>query len=55
MTWRAVQILVVDKPNKLSEFAFVDDGDDITSETAEDTASESDAKSTEDTMYDKFL
>jgi hypothetical protein len=56
VTWRAVQILVVEKPNKLSEFAFVDDGDDITSETAEDTADEADAKSTKsDDMYDKFL
>ncbi len=56
VTWRAVQILVVEKTNKLSEFAFVDDGDDITSETAEDTADEADAKSTKsDDMYDKFL
>jgi hypothetical protein len=52
VTWRAVQILVVEKPNKLSDFAFVDDGDDIP-ETAEDTASDVDAKS--DDMYDKFL
>ena len=52
VTWRAVQILVVEKPNKLSDFAFVDDGDEI----AEDTADEADidTKSPED-MYDKFL
>ena len=59
VTWRAVQILVVEKPNKLSEFAFVDDGDDITSETAEDTAETADDTDTEaksnDDMYDKFL
>jgi len=53
VTWRAVQILVVEKPNKLAGFAFVDDGDDITTETAEDTASDVDAKS--DDLYDKFL
>ena len=57
VTWRAVQILVVEKPNKLAGFAFVDDGDDITSETADDTADETDTvtKSPEDNMYDKFL
>ena len=57
VTWRAVQILVVEKPNKLAGFAFVDDGDDITSETAEDTADDTDTvtKSPEDNMYDKFL
>jgi hypothetical protein len=55
VTWRAVQILVVEKPNKLSEFAFVDDGDEKTSDdTAEDTADEAETKST-DEMYDKFL
>jgi hypothetical protein len=44
---------VVEKPNKLSDFAFVDDGDEI----AEDTADEADidTKSPEDNMYDKFL
>ena len=52
VTFRAAQILVVDKPNKLSDFAFVNDGDDIP-ETAEDTASDVDAKS--DNMYEKFL
>ena len=53
VTFRAAQILAVDKPNKLSNFAFVDDGDDINPETAEDTASDVDAKS--DDLYDKFL
>ena len=58
VTWRAVQILVVEKPNKLSDFAFVDDGDEI----AEDTADEADidTKSPEyagdiNTLYEKFL
>ena len=57
VTFRAVQLLVVEKPNKLAGFAFVDDGDDITSETADDTADETDTgtKSPEDNMYDKFL
>ena len=55
VTWRAVQILVVEKPNKLSEFAFVDDGDEKTSDdTAEDTADEAETKSI-DEMYDKML
>jgi len=53
VTWRAVQILVVEKPNKLTDFAFVDDGDETTNDAAEDTASDVDAKS--DDLYDKFL
>ena len=53
VTWRAVQLLVVEKPNKLAGFAFVDDGDDVIEDTAEDT--DTDVKSPEDNMYDKFL
>jgi len=51
LTWRAIQILVVEKPNKLTGFAFVDDGDEET-ETNDDITDD-DAKS--DNMYEKFL
>jgi len=50
ITWRALQILVTEKPNKLDSFAFVDDGDD--------TIEQNVTKSPEDdidTMYEKFL
>ena len=58
VTWRAVQILVVEKPNKLAGFAFVDDGDDIssdTAETADDTDTEAKSTKSNDDLYDKFL
>lgn len=51
VTFRAVQILVVEKPNRLSEFSFVDDGDE---KTHDDTADENEAKSI-DEIYSKFL
>lgn len=54
VTFRAIQILVVEKPNKLSEFAFVDDGDEIADEADIDTKSPEDADDI-NTMYDKFL
>lgn len=58
ITWRALQILVTEKPNKLDSFAFVDDGDDtieqnITKSPEDDT--EVEAKSSINNIYDKFL
>lgn len=44
VTWRAIQILVTEKPNKLTEFAFVDDDDGQVEKVSED-----------EDMYDKFL
>jgi hypothetical protein len=49
ITWRALQILVTEKPNKLDSFAFVDDGDDTIEQNI--TKSPEDA----DDMYEKFL
>jgi hypothetical protein len=36
ITWRALQILVTEKPNKMSDFAFVNDGNDDDEEIAAD-------------------
>jgi len=62
VTFRAVQILVVEKPNKLSTFAFVDDGDDIPGDSGKESGSDdangddaNDDDANDDDMYDKFL
>ena len=67
VTFRAVQILVMEKPSKLSTFAFVDDGHDTLGdsgkESGSDDANGDDANGDDangddangDDMYDKFI
>jgi hypothetical protein len=54
VTFRASQIQVMEKPDKLSEFAFVDDGDATLSDSGKESESEG-GDVDGDHMFDKFL